>query len=128
MLTKILVTALVIFGCYLFIRFKRNRPTASLRVIEVAAERLPASRSPVRMLALGLCVLSLLASALFMGSRWLDNRTLMQVRVISAVTGEVVEYQAYKGDLEGRSFITLYGRQVSIADNERMEITPVNEY
>tara|TARA_R110001583_G_scaffold1313_6_gene10797 strand:+ start:1283 stop:1669 length:387 start_codon:yes stop_codon:yes gene_type:complete len=128
MLTKILVTALVVFGCYLFIRFKRRQQTSSMRVIEVAAERPSLLGSPVRMLALGLCVLSLLASAVFLGYRWSDNRTLLQVRVISATSGEVVEYQAYKGDVEGRSFVTLYGQRVSIAASERMEIHEVKGY
>jgi hypothetical protein len=124
MLTKILVTALVIIGCYLFLRYKRGRSLAPLRVLEVVshsgADRNP--RSPMRMLALGLCVISLLASAIFLGWRWQDNRTLLEVRVISAATGEQVQYQAYKGDVEGRSFITIYGQRVSIAESERMEI------
>ncbi len=124
MLTKILLTVVVIMGCYLFIRYKRGRSLPPLRVLEVVSHSGSHSgpRSPVRMLALGLCLISLLVSALFMGWRWQDNRTLLEVRVISATTGEQVDYQAYKGDLEGRSFITIYGQRVSIADSERMEI------
>ncbi|MFT5721488.1 MAG: hypothetical protein ACI9W6_001804 [Motiliproteus sp.] len=127
MLTKILVTALVIIGCFLFLRFKHNHPAQRLRVIEVEPESPALYRSPVRMLALGLCVFSLLASAAFVGWNWLDNQTLLQVRVTSALSGESATYQVYKGDIEGRSFITTYGQQVIIADNERMEIDEVRE-
>ncbi len=129
MLTKILVTAAVILGCYFYLRFKRNRhaiqastPRATLiDSNSAAADRL--TGSPIRMLALGLCLLSVLASALYLGSRWLDDRTLLQVRVVNASSGEVTDYQAYKGDVEGRAFITIYGQRVSVADTERMEIS-----
>ncbi|MFT6915538.1 MAG: hypothetical protein ACJAWL_001847 [Motiliproteus sp.] len=127
MLTKILVTALVIIGCYLFIRSKRHHPVQRLRVIEAAPESAARLPSPVRLLALGLCVFSLLASAAFMGLNWLDNQTLLKVRVTSTLNGESADYRVYKGDLEGRSFITTFGQRVIIADNERMEISEVKE-
>ncbi|RDE22549.1 hypothetical protein DV711_08125 [Motiliproteus coralliicola] len=125
MLTKILVTALVIFACYLFIRYKRGQalPAPARPKRDSAAEQ--SAQKPIRMLALGLCLVSLLASGAFLGFRWWDDQRLLQVRVINADNGEVVEYQAYKGDVEGRSFITIYGQQVSIAASERMEISPV---
>ncbi|MEH6472037.1 MAG: hypothetical protein V7752_12380 [Halopseudomonas sp.] len=123
MLTKILFTALVIIACLLFIRYKASRTRTEKRVVEVPAQLKGPLKSPVRMLALGLCLVSVLASAAFLGIRWMDDKVLLQVRVINAASGEQTEYQAYKGDVEGRSFITIYGQQVSIADSERMEIS-----
>jgi hypothetical protein len=125
MLTKILVTALVILGCYFYLRFKRSRNLSQPAPRATVAESRAPSRSPVRLLALGLCLLSVLSSAAYLGSSWLDGRTLLQVRVINANSGEVVEYQAYKSDVEGRGFITIYGQRVSIASTERMEISEV---
>lgn len=132
MLTKILVTAAVIMGCYFYLRFKRNRNAIEANASHVRlAEPKPAvvrslkSMSPVRLLALGLCLLSVLSSAAYLGSRWLDDRVLLQVRVVNASSGESTDYQAYKGDVEGRVFITIYGQRVSIADTERMEISEV---
>ncbi len=123
MLTKILLTALVILGCYLFLRFKRSRTLAQPVARATEADIRRASRSPVRLLALALCLVSVLASAAYLGSRWWDGRTLLLVRVIDAGSGEVTEYQAYKADVEGRGLITIYGQRVSIAATERMEIS-----
>ncbi|MEH6649411.1 MAG: hypothetical protein V7707_05205 [Motiliproteus sp.] len=132
MITKILVTAAVIFCCYLYIRYKRNKATTqgyqSARTVSsapVVGGRSAISSlkgSPVRMLALGLCVSSVLASAIYLGSSWWDDRTLLQVRVVNTHSGTVTDYQAYKGDVQGRAFITIFGQRVSIADTERMEI------
>lgn len=133
MITKILVTAAVIFGCYLYIRYKRSRATtsSSQSARTVSSGQTVSDRSaigslkgsPVRMLALGLCVSSVLASAIYLGSSWMDDRTLLQVRVVNTQSGTVTDYQAYKGDVEGRAFITIFGQRVSIADTERMEIS-----
>jgi hypothetical protein len=35
----------------------------------------------------------------------------------------VATYRAYRSDVRGRRFATLDGRQVTIADSERIEIT-----
>ena len=120
MLTKILFTALVVLACYLFIRYQRQR-----RLKVAAAPIRPQIKStPMRDLALGLCLFSVVASSAFVGYRWWDDQRVLDVRVINATSGAVSEYQAYKGDVEGRSFITIDGRQISIADSERMEIRP----
>lgn len=133
MITKILVTAAVIFGCYLYIRYKRSRAitSSSQSARKVSSGQTVSGRSaigslkgsPVRMLALGLCVSSVLASAIYLGSSWMDDRTLLQVRVVNTQNGVATDYQAYKGDVEGRAFITIFGQRVSIADTERMEIS-----
>lgn len=120
MLTKILITALVIFGCYLFLRYSR-RPAPDTRR---EPARPAVNGTAFRRLAAGVLLLSLLAAVAAFLYGWYDDRTLLDIRVINTLTGDVVHYQAYKGDLEGRSFVTLYGQQVSIADSERLEVSP----
>ena len=44
------------------------------------------------------------------------------MRVINANTGEGVTYQARREDVAGRSFRTLDGRRITLADVERMEL------
>lgn len=123
MLTKILLTALVVLGCYLFIRYQRSRQALPQRS---RTEPVTPKNSGLRWLALGLCLLSLLASAAYMGYRWWDNSHLLQIRVINPTSGDAVEYQAYKGDVRGRSFTTRFGQKILVAEGERMELTEVD--
>lgn len=53
---------------------------------------------------------------------WLEGREVVHVRVINVQTGEGVDYQALRGQVEGRIFRTLDGRQVRLADVERLEM------
>ncbi|WP_207061298.1 hypothetical protein [Motiliproteus sp. SC1-56] len=121
MLTKILLTALVIGAAYLFLRHQRLKASPSSgtdRSAPATGEHSPA----LRRLAAGLLIVFLGLAAAFFAYRWLDDRTLLEIRIVNSVTGEVVRYQAYKGDLEGRRFVTVHGQSVSLADSERMEV------
>lgn len=122
MLTKILLTALVILGCYLFLRHKRARPALPRPGTEPSAIARSPDRS-IRSLALGLCLLALAASAAYLGYRWWDDSRLLNIRVINPSTGESVEYQAHKGDIRGRSFTTRFGQKILVAESERLEIS-----
>ncbi|MBF0143848.1 MAG: hypothetical protein HQL59_10385 [Magnetococcales bacterium] len=53
---------------------------------------------------------------------WREGKELTQIRVINAETGTVITYQANRDAIHGRAFTTLDGRQVTLADVERMEI------
>lgn len=123
MLTKILLTALVIGAVYLYLRRKRERVAlGEARPFAAGSAPQPFQALAFRRLAGALLLLSLLGASAFFVHRWYDDQTLLNIRVINSTTGDVVLYQAYKGDLEGRSFVTVYGQSVSIAGNERMEI------
>ena len=62
------------------------------------------------------------ASALFAYREWDEAHRVVNIRVINVRTGEAVTYQAHRGDVEGRRFLTLDGRMVTLAEVERMEL------
>lgn len=123
MLTKILLTALVIIACYVYIQYKRKAQAnlaGAEQMLSESANKTPAS---FRWLAIGLLVASVLGAVGYTLYGWYDDQTLLNVRVINSQTGEVVNYQVQKGEMGPRSFITIHGQQVTIANSERMEVT-----
>ena len=65
---------------------------------------------------------TLLAAAWLMVEAWQTAHTPVVVRVINVQTGVATSYQALQGQVQGRTFHTLDGRQVRLADVERMEV------
>ncbi len=121
MLTKILLTSLVIIGCFLYIRYRRTAAENALRAENSAPPLL--LNNLMRGLAIGLLTLSVAGLVGFLIYDWNDGRTLLDVRVINPQSGEEVVYQVYKGDLDERSFTTLQGQQVRIANSERLVVS-----
>ena len=121
MLTKILLTALVIAGCYIFLRHKRAsvQGTQTNRAVTEPTET-PAA---MRYLAIGLLSLSLVGGIGFVIYDWNDSRILLDVKVINPQSGEETLYQVYKGEMAERSFETIQGQKVRTADSERLEVT-----
>jgi len=66
--------------------------------------------------------LMLLATAVMLYFDLEKNYRVVTVRVINSDNGQVVEYRARRGDIDGRTFETLDGRVVTLADVERMEL------
>ena len=129
MLTKILVTALVIFACYLFIRYKRGqglpapaRPLGAAAGVESAP---PKSRSGS--LALGLCLLSLLASARLSGvtAGGMTSGTAAGTGHQCQITVTWSSIRPIKGISKGAVLSPFTVSRWSIAASERMEISPV---
>ncbi|WP_456446534.1 hypothetical protein [Thiolapillus sp.] len=117
MLTKLVFTLAVIGVVILLVRF-RGRPAR-------APVQVPPARSGapwMKGLALGVVTLMVLGSALGFWLYWRDAHQVMQVWVIDSQTGHRSEYRAYRGSLEGRSFETLDGRRVRLAETERLEV------
>ena len=122
MLTKLLLTAAVIAGCYLFIRYKRGEALTNQHPQQrVEAEPSP-QRKPLNWLALGLVALTVAAAIGFFVHDYQDSQTLLDVKVINPSNGEESHYKVYKGDLGARSFETIQGQQVRIGNTERMEV------
>ncbi|MEH6577078.1 MAG: hypothetical protein V7731_08355 [Amphritea sp.] len=120
MVTKILITLLVIAGCYLYL--KRRDSNASQQ--RQPAREPIAESQPVKMIAVLLLALSVLATLSYVGYRWYDSHTLLDVRIINPENDNEVVYQVYKGDLDDRSFTTVQGQTVRISNSERLEIRP----
>lgn len=118
MVTKIVLTLLVIAGCYFYLK-RRNAGVGQSRKALPA----PPAQRPVKWLAGGLLTVSLLGLFAYVGYRWYDSHTLLAVRVITPGSDNAVIYQVYKGDLADRSFTTVQGQTVRIAVSERLEIS-----
>jgi hypothetical protein len=121
MFMKLLLTALVIGGAILALRL-RGQGAPAIRAGR-PTPRPPAPRSPLpRLAAYGLMVIMLGAAGLYLYHQWRDAYQVVTVRVIDTRSGNTMVYQAYKGDVTGRSFETVDGRSVTLAEVERLEL------
>jgi len=121
MIIKLLITLLVIVGCFLYLKHRGRATNQSVSQQKSAG---PQSESlPIRLIATVLVTVSVLASVAFIGYQWMDGHTLLNVRVVTPGSGSEVVYQVYKSDLGDRSFTTVDGQTVRIAGSERMEIS-----
>ncbi len=119
MFGKLIITAAVILGAYLVIRARMKRDSGPGPTDEECSPPI-LSAAALRNLAYGLLALMLVGSTLYFFTGWSSSRELVRVQVINANTGTITDYQARRGDVKGRSFQTVDGRQVTLADVERM--------
>ncbi|OQX30397.1 MAG: hypothetical protein B0D96_01095 [Candidatus Sedimenticola endophacoides] len=122
MIWKLLLTALVIAGALYTVRGRQQRMEQVARASALAA---PPPRSAPRLVKVGaalLVVIMVAGAGFYLFHQWRDAYQIVSVRVIDTRSGQTVTYQAYKGDIEGRRFITTRGVVVSLAEVERMEL------
>ena len=67
----------------------------------------------------------LLASAYFLYEYWRDRNEVIFIRVVDAGSGRAAEYQAQRGDIQEREFVTTDGRRIVLAATERLETSTV---
>lgn len=122
MLGQILITVAVAAIAYLALRSRGRQPSLP--------ERPQRPRIPPRLmrgLAYGLAGAMVAGSAWYLIERWAVERELVTVQVINANTGRITLYQARRGAVKGRGFVTLDGQQVRLADVERMILRDADE-
>ena len=119
MIYKILLTIGVIVIVALVFRNKGNMAASTEGANSQAHFSLT---RPVRIAAVITVVVMLAAATLWVVLSWRDATSVVTVSVVNSSTGTVVEYQAHRGDIEERSFRTIDGRTVVLADVERMEL------
>ncbi len=119
MISKILITALVIFAALLFLRHK-NRHVQHLHQQQQAEQA--ADRRRAMTIAVSLVVLTLLVSAGIYTWHWQQDHQIVTVRVINSHSGVMQRYQVYRADLDGRHFRTIDGVEIHLSDAERMEV------
>lgn len=117
MITKILLTALIIIAVALYFR----RRTA-MRVQGEAGGRADAPWY-WRLLPAGLLLVALVVSAAMFWLEWREEHRIFTARVIDTRSGEVTTYLVYRDDVQGRTFTTVDGRTVTLADVERLELS-----
>jgi uncharacterized protein HemX len=134
MLTKILITALVIVLAFA-IGGARARQATVRRSTGQAPARTPSGSGPgsrfeaalPKLAAYGVIVILLLGVAGYLFMNWQDEHRELTVRVINTQSGQTTRYLVEKRALKGRSFETIDGRTVTLADTERMEVLAADE-
>jgi hypothetical protein len=59
--------------------------------------------------------------------KWRDDHTVVTIKLYNAGESSPTEYQAFKFELDSRSFTTVDGVQVVVASDERMELSGLDQ-
>lgn len=126
MFTKLLLTATVILVAWLVVRNRwqaddDERPrlgAGSKQRSAVGGPLMP--RGAVKLAAYGVVILMLVGTALYLFQDWQHAREIVQLQVVNVYTGQVERYEAQRSDISPRSFVTLDGRRIQIAEMERL--------
>jgi hypothetical protein len=125
MVSKILFTLAVAIGVLALFRWRRQR---ELRVLP--SPRYVATDSDLRpllkWLSIAVIVMTIGGASLWLLHAWRDAGEIVTVRVFDVGSGAVTEYEVYRSDLEVRSFRTVDGRRVVLAETDRMETLPAD--
>ncbi|QDF74983.1 MULTISPECIES: hypothetical protein [Shewanella] len=121
MLTKILVTLLVIAAAIAYLRRSKveaRQPTASQL----------GQRILFKYIAIGFAALALLGSGGYWYWSWREGNQVVYVTIVSPLQEVEEVYQVRKRDLQGESFTTIDGLKVRLSTQERIVIanTPPN--
>jgi hypothetical protein len=119
MITKILFTILIIVAALLFVRHKSslNRRPESERQAQQQE-----SRKGAMLVAIAFVSLTLAVSAGLYYAHWQERHRIFTVQIINSHTGDEQTFHVYQGDIDGRRFRTIDGRQINLSDSERMEV------
>lgn len=121
MLTKILLTLLVIVIAFLVVRNRSaSAPATAARSGQPAAAPIDLRRAWLIGGVVALLLVVSLGSILY--RNWRYDQELVSVRVVDIRSGQAELYRARRAKVQGRSFVTLDGRTVTVADSERVEV------
>jgi hypothetical protein len=118
MISKLLLTAAVIFVAYLVIRARIRRSREAAGIVAPRPPLVPPAL--IRPIAYGLLAVMLIGSLAYLVRDWDRDREIIAVQVVNANTGEVTRYEVLRGSVDGRRFLTSDGREIRIADVERL--------
>jgi hypothetical protein len=118
MLTKILFTIAVIAVVILISKAGKRQK----RVSAASRDPSPSASRWIKILAISVISLMLVASAVFIYLEWQSANEVLVVQVIDTRSGRISKYRVARGKLDDRAFQTLDGRYVRLAETERMEI------
>jgi len=137
MLTKILITLLIIVGAVIFLRHKKslNQPQLSRvtpKAITIDAEPDSTTKpsiiqANIKLIAFGVLSLTLLTGTVMVFLNWQDDHRLYEIKIVNPQTGNTDIFQAYKKDLQGRSFTTITGQQIKVSELERLEFLELED-
>jgi len=125
MIWKFVLTIVVMLGAYLVVR---TRWRAVGRAGAPTAPPLLLPAGLVRTVAYALLGLMLAGSGWYLFWQWETGNAVLAVEVVNANTGAVTRYEARRRTIEGRGFRTLDGREIRLADVERMILEPASAH
>ena len=120
MLTKLILTLLVIVGALWFVSSKRGEPKQ--RVLVIASKKEQENRQMLRRGAYVFMAIMVIAAAVMIYMELSDSYATVTVHVVNTQNGTRSSYQARRQDIQGSSFTTLDGRKVYVAGVERIEV------
>ncbi len=115
MLTKFLITALVIACCWAMVKRSKGQ--------KIAKPTADVGQSLIRkyMLTLALGLL-LAASAVYLGWSWHDNNQVVTVTIVSPNDADSAVYRVKKKDLSTTEIVTVDGLRIRLSNQERIII------
>jgi len=126
MLTKFLITVLVVVSAFVFIRYK-NKPALNERPIRVINVTAQTPSKNIKLIAVFVLLLTLVTGTVMVFLNWQDEHRVFDIKIINPQTSTSDHYQAYKKDLKGRAFTTLSGQQITVSELERLEFQEIDE-
>jgi len=120
MLTKIILTLLVIVGCFWFVSSKRGQNSQPLLVI--ASKKEQQRKKMLRRGTYLFMFIMVLAASAMIYIELSGNYETVTVHVINTQTGATSSYLARREDVQASSFTTVEGRKVYVAGVERIEV------
>ncbi len=127
MISKILLTLAVIGLAWLVIRHRQHSFNESATAgISRPVTKDPGSNRSIKWLSYGLLAVMISASLIYLGWQVEQGYRLVTVRVVDAQTGRSVSYIARRMDVDDRHFVTQDGREIIVADGERIELSAYN--
>ncbi|WP_137222961.1 hypothetical protein [Shewanella sp. MEBiC00475] len=121
MLTKILVTILVIVGAIVYLRRGRG---SNVNRNTVMAD-MQSSPFFSRVIIYTMIAVSMLASASYWGWSWYDDNTIVDVTISSPVEAMSASYKVRKKDIEDQRITTVDGIQIRLSNQERLTVKAV---
>ena len=119
---KILGTLILLLGAYALLRARRRRALVAQGHLLPPEPLFPPGLA--RTAALVLATIAFIATSVHLVQAWRWSHQEILVQVVNANTGAITSYLSHRGDVDGRRFVTLDGREIRLADVERMIILP----
>ncbi len=124
MVTKVLLTFLVIVAAYLYLKRRmHHKNTQRPRADPVSAN----ADMPVKTIAVLFILVSFTLTVGFFLYRWVDGNQLLRITLISPQSSEPLYYQVHKSELQERSFTTTDGQIIRIGAQDRLEIKALGD-
>lgn len=123
MVTKVVLTLLVILAAYIYLKRRRVVSQPRLKTVDVNQ----ASDKSFRFIAILLLLVSLAGTSGYVIYQWVDGHQLLQVTLTSPGTNEPQIYRVHKSELNERSFTTFEGQIIRIGSQDRLQIEAMPE-